>query len=289
MSWLVGVSTGACMLRPILEVLDALAPIGVTGVELGTPPRHFDPWQDGQVLAVKERLGSSTLRAISIHAPFGGLLDLSDPNEHHRHAAIGAIMAAARALKRLGGRIIVVHPTDVVRHGADVDGRLHACAASLHSLSEICRQEDMTLAIESPLPHLIGGHPDEFAWLLRHVDGTAGVCLDTGHTALGHHWRRFVDIAGSRLVHVHASDNNGQYRRPLASRRGAPRVERHRAVPSRRRIRRVDHARAPVPGGRPRHVLSACTRAGASSARPVVRPRPKWAALKRKIPRRVGE
>ena len=27
----------------------------------------------------------------SIHAPFGGLLDLSDPNRHHRHAAIGAI------------------------------------------------------------------------------------------------------------------------------------------------------------------------------------------------------
>lgn len=211
MSWLVGVSTGACTLRPILDVLDALAPIGVTGVELGTPPRHFDPWQNGQVLAVKERLGSSTLRAISIHAPFGGLLDLSDPNEHHRHAAIGAIMAAGRALKQLGGRIIVVHPTDVVRHGADVDGRLHACAASLHSLSEICRQEDMTLAIESPLPHLIGGHPDEFSWLLRHVDGSAGVCLDTGHTALGHHWRRFVDVAGSRLVHVHASDNHGQY------------------------------------------------------------------------------
>jgi sugar phosphate isomerase/epimerase len=211
MSWLVGVSTGACTLRPILDVLDALAPIGVTGVELGTPPRHFDPWQNGQVLAVKERLGSSTLRAISIHAPFGGLLDLSDPNAHHRHAAIGAIMAAARALKQLGGRIIVVHPTDVVRHGADVDGRLHACADSLHSLSEICRQEDMTLAIESPLPHLIGGHPDEFAWLLRHVDGSAGVCLDTGHTALGHHWRRFVDVAGSRLVHVHASDNHGQY------------------------------------------------------------------------------
>jgi sugar phosphate isomerase/epimerase len=37
------------------------------------------------------------------------------------------------------------------------------------------------------------------------------VCLDTGHTALGHHWRRFVDVAGSRLVHVHASDNHGQY------------------------------------------------------------------------------
>lgn len=211
MSWSVGVSTGACTARPILDVLDALAPIGVTGVELGTPPRHFDPWQNGQVVAVADRLRQLTLQAISIHAPFGGLLDLSDPNEHHRHAAIGAILAAARALKQLGGRIVVVHPSDVVRHGSDVDARLQACSGSLRSLSESCRQEGMTLAIESPLPHLIGGHPDEFAWILQHVDGSAGVCLDTGHTALGGHWRRFMEVAGPRLVHVHASDNHGQY------------------------------------------------------------------------------
>lgn len=211
MNWSVGIATGACPARPILDVLDALASIGITGVELGTPQRHFDPGQTQQVVAIANYFQRSTLRPISIHAPFGGALELSDPIERHRHAAIGGVLAAARALKRLGGRLVVVHPTDIVRHGSEVDSRLHACAGSLRVLSERCLQEDMTLAIESPLPHLIGGHPDEFAWVLHRVDGTAGVCLDTGHTALGGHWHRFVAVAGARLVHVHASDNHGTH------------------------------------------------------------------------------
>ena len=211
MSWSLGISSGACTERPILEVLGALQGIGVRGVELGTPPRHFDVWQEPQVAAVAGQMAAWGMQPVSIHAPFGGLLDLAEPNPHHRHAAIGAILTAASAIKRIGGRIVVVHPSDLVRHGADVDARLADCAQSLHHLSVCCRQEGLTLAIESPLPHLIGGHPDEFAWLLARVDGSAGVCLDTGHTALGKWWHRFVDVAGARLVHVHASDNHGHY------------------------------------------------------------------------------
>ena len=37
-----------------------------------------------------------------------------------------------------------------------------------------------------------------------------GVCLDTGHTTLGRHWRRFLTVAASRLTHVHANDHRGQ-------------------------------------------------------------------------------
>jgi sugar phosphate isomerase/epimerase len=209
--WSIGASSGACTHRPILEVLDALQASGIRGVELGTPPKHFDPWRDEQVVAVAERMRALALEPISIHAPFGGLLDLAEPNPHHRHAAIGAILTAADAIKRVGGRMVVVHPSDLPRHGADVDARLADCAASLSTLSASCRQEDITLAIESPLPHLIGGHPDEFAWILQRVDGSARVCLDTGHTTLGGFWNRFVELAGSRLVHVHASDNHGRF------------------------------------------------------------------------------
>jgi sugar phosphate isomerase/epimerase len=181
----------------------------VSGVEVSTPPRHFDPLHDDQVTALARGLEACALQAVAIHAPFGGLLDLADPNPHHRHAAIGAILTAAAAIKRLGGRLVIVHPSDLERHGRDVDARLRDSARSLAVLAENCRQADVTLAIESPLPHLIGGRPDEFAWLLDQVGDSARVCLDTGHTALGGHWRRFVEIAGPRLAHVHAHDNHG--------------------------------------------------------------------------------
>jgi sugar phosphate isomerase/epimerase len=211
MSWSIGVATGACIDRPICEVLATLHHAGARGVELGTPPRHFDLWKASEVAAVGQRLHELPLRAISIHAPFGESLDLAHPDPRHRQAGVEATIAAARTLKQLGGRIVVAHPSDLVRHGADVAARLDASAASLRTVAAACRDEGVQLAIESPLPHLIGGHPDEFAWLLAHVADGAGVCLDTGHVALGRSWRRFADLCEGRLVHIHASDNHGHY------------------------------------------------------------------------------
>jgi sugar phosphate isomerase/epimerase len=211
MTWRIGVSSGACTDCPILDILPALQESGAAGVEIGTPPRHFDPWQDAQVAAVSDRLRATGFEAISIHAPFGGLLDLADPNPHHRHAAVGAILTAASAVKTLGGKRVIVHPSDLQRNGHDIQARLADCAHSLQALAENCRAIGVTLVLESPLPHLVGGHPEEFAWLLQHVEDSLRVCLDTGHTALGRQWRRFLEVAGSRVIHLHANDNHGTW------------------------------------------------------------------------------
>lgn len=211
MSWNVGISSGACTDCPILDILPILAEAGATGIEVGTPPRHFDPWQEDQVRAVERYLGHSQLQVVSIHAPFGALLDLSDPNPHHRHAAVAAILTSALALERLGGTLVIVHPSDLERHRHDARARLADSARSLTTLAEELRDSGLTLLVESPLPHLVGGHPDEFAWLLSQLDDSVGVCLDTGHTALGGAWHRFVEVAGSRLRHVHLHDNRGRF------------------------------------------------------------------------------
>ena len=211
MSWRIGISTGACTDRPILDVLPPIRAAGASGVEVGTPPKHFDPWSEAQVRDLGQQLSGLRLEAVSIHTPFGGLLDLADANAHHRHAAIGAALTAASALKRLGGRLVIVHPSDLQRHDHDANARLADAARSLALLAENCIQADLTLVVESPLPHLIGGHPDEFARLLRELPASVGVCLDTGHTFLGKHWRRFIEVAGPRLTHVHANDNHGTW------------------------------------------------------------------------------
>jgi len=209
MRWKLGISSGSCAECPILDILPALRASGARGIEIGTPPGHFDPWQDDQVDALDREIRAAALEPVSIHAPFGGSLDLADPNPHHRHAAIGAILTAATALRRLGGRMVVVHPSDLERNGHVASARLVDAARSLNVLSENLTGLSMTLLVESPLPHLIGGHPDEFAWLLSRLDSSVKVCLDTGHTALGRGWHRFVEVSAGRLAHVHAHDNRG--------------------------------------------------------------------------------
>lgn len=207
----IGLSTGACTDCPILDILPALAASRVRTLEVSTPPRHFDVWQPGQIEALSGELRKRALDVVSIHAPFGGLLDLAEPNPHHRMAAIGAILAAARAVKQLGGSMVVVHPSDLERSRHHAPHRLADCARSLATLAENCGSFGVTIAVESPLPHLIGGHPEEFATILDSLDPSVKVCLDTGHTALGGHWRRFVEVAGARLAHLHAHDNRGHW------------------------------------------------------------------------------
>ena len=216
MSWRVGVSTGAWIGHDIRAAIDAIAAAGFHAAELGTPPGHFDPWSVDQIRMLATRLPALQIAPVSIHAPFGGLLDLSDPNPHHRHAAVGGILAAASALRELGGRIVVAHTTDVPRDGQDLGRRLADCATALSVLHRSCAQMQMTLAIENPLPHLIGGHPDEFATLLERVGADARVCLDTSHATLGPHLERFLDVTEGRIVHVHANDHRGDRDEHLA-------------------------------------------------------------------------
>jgi sugar phosphate isomerase/epimerase len=207
----VAVSTGGWVERPILDVLDAFAAAGVEAVEIGTPPRHFDPMQREGIGAVRERLARLGIRAVSIHAPFGGLLDLAEPNAHHRNAAIGAILEAARALAELGGGLIVVHPSDLERASLDADRAVERCIDALGVLVPQVHRLGLGLAVESPLPHLVGGSPGEFERILASLPEDVAVCLDTSHLWLGRHWERFLELAARRSLHLHASDNHGRH------------------------------------------------------------------------------
>src|SRR5204863_5852632 len=65
-------STGGCVNRPVPAVLDDLHAAQIAAVEVGTPPRHFDPWCHEQVVALGDRLKQLSMAPIAIHAPFGG-------------------------------------------------------------------------------------------------------------------------------------------------------------------------------------------------------------------------
>jgi sugar phosphate isomerase/epimerase len=211
MTWRIGLATGCCTDHPILDVLDAAEAADVPGVEFGTPPRHFQPWESVEVDAVAARMRTLSCLPVSMHAPFGGLLDLAHHDPRQRQVAIDLITTSAKALRRLGGTILVVHPTDLVRAHHEVEPRLRDAADALRTLTEKTAAFGVTVAIETPLPHLIGGHPDEFASLLQRVGPAARVCLDTGHTHLGGFVGRFIELAGDRLLHVHAHDNHGHF------------------------------------------------------------------------------
>jgi sugar phosphate isomerase/epimerase len=216
MKWKFAASTGCCINAPVIATLQGMRDAGVRAVELAIPPRHFDPWRHEQVVELSHRLREFRMAPVAIHAPFGGLLDLTDPNPRHRHAAIGAILAAASALRELGGTKVVVHISDAPRDTGEIDERLSHATVSLRVLARACAHMDALLLVETPLPHLIGGDPDELSAVLKPLDRTVGVCFDTSHATLGHHWDHLLEVVGHRLLHVHASDHHGTVDEHLA-------------------------------------------------------------------------
>ena len=77
-------------------------------------------------------------------------------------------------------------------------------------MAAACRARGLTLVVETPLPHLLGGAPDDLAWILERLPREGvGVCIDTSHCALGGFLFDAMARFRERLVHVQVSDNRG--------------------------------------------------------------------------------
>jgi sugar phosphate isomerase/epimerase len=219
--WPIAISSGCCRRAPLPDVFAALAAAGVSRIEVGTPPEHFDAGDPGRAWQLASELSRAPFTPISIHAPFGPAADLGSPRRDVRDAGIAGAIAAARVLIEHPGALVIVHPSDRVREPGGLDERLGHALESMLVIDECCRDLGLRLAIETPLPHLVGGHPDEMSWLLARAPASVGMCLDTGHAYLGRHIDPFIDLAGDRLVHVHLHDNHGTYDDHLVPGRGA--------------------------------------------------------------------
>jgi len=207
----VGISTGLAYRHPIEDVLPLLRDHGFRAVEISTAPAHLDIADIGRVQAVRRQIDDLGLRVHSLHAPFGHDINLTSPDEGQRREALHRLTLAADALRLLGGQLYVIHPGgEDQRWVWDRERRLDLSVEGLNQVWRTCQERELTLVVETPLPHLLGGQAADFSWILERIPraGT-GVCVDTSHCALGGDLIPAIDTAGPRLVHVQASDNGG--------------------------------------------------------------------------------
>jgi sugar phosphate isomerase/epimerase len=211
MNWELGISTGIAYRSPIGDVLESIREAGFCSVELSTAPQHFDYGRQESVSDLKGRIDALGLKVCSLHAPFGHDVNVTSPETSERENAIAMLTRAADALAFLGGGLYVIHPG-----GEDqrwVWEREQRLARSVHVLTriwEICRARELELVVETPLPHLLGGTPADFQWILERIPREhTGVCVDTSHCSLGGNLLEPFQRFPYRIVHVQVSDNRG--------------------------------------------------------------------------------
>jgi sugar phosphate isomerase/epimerase len=138
-------------------------------------------------------------------------VNITSPDASQRRAALDRLVLAADALATLGGTLYVIHPGgEDQRWVWERDLRMSLAVQGLIEIVAACRARGLTLALETPLPHLLGGSLDDFAWILdRLPQEGVGVCVDTSHCALGGFLFDALARFAERLIHVQVSDNRG--------------------------------------------------------------------------------
>jgi sugar phosphate isomerase/epimerase len=212
MTWPCGLSTGIAYRHPIEEVLPLLAEGGFRTIEVSSAPSHLDLDDAARLRTLKDRVSDLGLRVHSLHAPFGHDVNLTSPDPGHRRHALERLVRGADVLALLNpAGLYVIHPGgEDQRWVWEREPRLRQSVEGLTEVWQACRARGLTLVVETPLPHLLGGQPDDFAWLLERLPQEGlGVCVDTSHCSLGGFLFEALEAHRGRLVHLQASDNRG--------------------------------------------------------------------------------
>lgn len=200
-------------LRPVINEIKTIAALGFDYLELCLDPPEGLP---GNLRAQKEEIRSvldgQGLTLLVGHLPVG--VWLADAYASIREASVGEVRLALETCAELGIKKAVIHPgylTGLIRLTPHIGKGL--AEETMGQVLEAARRLGVTLCLENLFPW--AGHmyrPEEFPEILEKFPDLM-MTLDLGHAnikAPADRARRFVEMAGGRIRHVHAGDNSGR-------------------------------------------------------------------------------
>ncbi len=181
--------------------------LGITHLEVFVAPDG-----SGQDASDFEMIGEDALSVWSVHAPFGGDVDLSAPDECTRRRSVRQVLDACKVASDLEANYVVVHAG--LSTGDEEEQSLRR-TQSMRSLNELL-ERTCALPVRLAIEYLPANKPRlcndsaEICEVLSLCDGSPGVCLDTNHANLR---ADLVDETRNLAEHIctlHLSDNHGQ-------------------------------------------------------------------------------
>ncbi|MBP1633612.1 MAG: L-xylulose 5-phosphate 3-epimerase [Acidobacteria bacterium] len=200
--------------------LRELAEFGFTEVELFASMGHFDYRDQASGRELAGWVRDAGLALHSVHAPiveyvrgpeWGPPLSIASADERARAHAVGETVAALALARAVPFRYLVVH-----LGVPDTDGEAgsNSRAAAERSVAEVARAAramGVLVALEV-IPNALSAPEVLARWLeegAEGVDGTFGICLDTGHAFLHGDLPDAIDLVSGELVTTHVHDNRG--------------------------------------------------------------------------------
>lgn len=165
-------------------------------------------WDTDSVLEVV--LDSPKVEFWSVHGPYGLHFDMSSPSESVRGNAVAAYCDAIELAARLGATTVVAHPGANEDYELSIAERLALSIEPFRRIADLAGEHGIRVAVE-PLPkNEVGSRLEHVLEIIERVDkDNIGVNFDVNHMFPPEAIPNMITQAGSRIMSVHVSDQDG--------------------------------------------------------------------------------
>ncbi|MFA5365333.1 MAG: sugar phosphate isomerase/epimerase family protein [Candidatus Bathyarchaeia archaeon] len=204
----IGLSMLYSLREPFLVVPKLLNKIGVTHIEL--PDEGLHALNQRRVNKLKQVAKQLDLDYV-VHAPWAGI-NIANPDPALRRATLKRLTKSLLYARQLDCRLWLFHPgmntpLSHIYPGQDWQINLE----SVRALLKIAKREGVTIAIENvpePFPFLMK-NVDDFRRFYSELGDDIPMVLDVAHANINNQIQDFVSQFAKKIIHIHASDNNG--------------------------------------------------------------------------------
>ena len=197
-------------IEKLIEAIPVLADQGVTAVEIGVDtPEYFDYRNASELQQLITVLGSSGVRAHSIHTPFGEAYDISSLDDSIHERGVDALIDSIELASVIDADKVIVHASEALN--GNKSRRMERARGVLREMGSIASESGIVLALENLPPGYLGHTPEEIIGLLDGTDrGSVAVCFDSGHANMSGHFVEFCSALLPHAVTTHLHDNDGK-------------------------------------------------------------------------------
>lgn len=198
-----------CLGEPFESLCRRLREAPVEHVELVN-----DGWHtlDRERVAKLKEIGESKGFTYTMHAPFADI-NIAAPVPKARQFVFRRLEESLKHALDLECRLIVFHPgmrTGISDFYPGADWKINV--ESVKKLLKLSRDYCVDIAIENcpePFGFLLK-NVEQFSSFFDELDEDIGLVLDVGHSNINGQTCAFIEAFSSRIVHVHAHDNDGK-------------------------------------------------------------------------------
>ncbi len=204
----VGVSMLYCLGEPFNRMVKRLDGMNTRTIEVVDDGTH--ELDKKRVATLKEAAKTLSLE-YSLHAPFADI-NIASPSKTMLNASMKRLKQSMAYASAIDAKVWVFHPGAKTGIGQFYPGA--DWKQNNHSIQELYRAAEeygVNIALEN-LPakyYFFMSKPEEFARFYRETNLPVGIVMDLGHANLEGQIEPFFQLLADKIVHIHASDNDG--------------------------------------------------------------------------------